>query len=391
MKALAKALLTGLIPCTMILGQTVGELDRETQLMGDIVVAEESGDEALRASLIQQFIREFPEQSLVIDQLSQQSARPAEKHLLGNNGHEIPTVPMAGVQFRVVPAAYAGIGGTATFLGPLANAQRTYQLLIHDTLLVGLAGQQITGISWRIPVSATSNWPTTDVNFTNYDIYLSGSVPPANRSLTNFSDNVVGPRTQVRSGGLTIATDSYPSGGNPNPWGVEIATTSWLYTGGHLLVEIRHTGFTGTSRSTDAISTSTSGYGTQFSACWTGNYAGTSGSQGNFTVLRLTTDSTTVSVGDGDLPVPVMYSLDQNYPNPFNPATTIKFNIPISGHVRLFVHDLLGREVATLENRDLEAGTHVSRFDATHLTSGTYFYRLESGGFVQTRKLLLLK
>jgi hypothetical protein len=151
-------------------------------------------------------------------------------------------------------------------------------------------GQQISALSWRIPTSATGPWPTADVTFANYDIYLSGSVTPSARSLSDFSANVVGPRAQVRSGSLMVPANAYPSGGSPNSFGPEITfDTPWLYTGGHVLVEIRHDGFSGTSRSADAIGTSTAGYGTQFSACWTSSYTGNSGSQGNFSVVRFTT------------------------------------------------------------------------------------------------------
>lgn len=189
---------------------------------------------------------------------------------------------------QVVPNSYAATTGTGTFLGPLANAPRTYQLLIQASQLTGLVGRNLTGLSMRIPASATANWPLADVTYTNYDIYLSGSVEPSARSLT-FANNIVGPQTQVRSGSLTILTNSYTFGSSPNAFGTEITfNTPWHYSGGNLLVEIRHQGFTGTSRSTDALLTSTSGYGTLVSGCWTGSYTGTSGSQGNFTVLKLT-------------------------------------------------------------------------------------------------------
>lgn len=292
--------------------------------------------------------------------------------------------------FHVVPPAYTGTPGTSTFLGPLANAARTYQLLIHDSMLTSLVGKRLTGLSWRIPTSATAAWPVADVTFTNYDVYLSGSVAPANRSLT-FASNVVGVQTQVQSGSLTIPMESYPFGGSPNAFGPEITLTPWLYSGGHLLVEIRHAGFSGTSRSTDAIGTAISGYGTLFSAAWVGNYTGTSGSQGNFTVIRLTADSVTVSVGDDDRRVPTTLTLDQNFPNPFNPATTITFALPASGYVRLNVYDVLGNEVAVLVNEEMRAGDHLVILDASRLASGMYFYRLQSGGFVQTRSLLVLK
>ena len=192
---------------------------------------------------------------------------------------------------QVVPTAFENAPGTSTFLGPLANAARTYQLLIHESQLTNLVGLQLTGISWRLPTSATGEWPTGDITYANYDIYLSGSVNPADRSLT-FANNVVGPQTQVRSGGLEIAGGSYPSGISPNDFGTTIGFDSaWTYTGGNLLLEIRHTGFSGTSRSVDAIAATgggPQGYGTLFSAAWTGSYTGLSGSQGNFSIVEFT-------------------------------------------------------------------------------------------------------
>ena len=189
---------------------------------------------------------------------------------------------------QVVPGAYQATTGTGTFLGPLSNAPRTYQLLVHQDQLAGLAGQYFTAISWRLPASAGAPFPAADTTYTNYDLYLSGSVEPAARSLT-FASNIVGPQTQVRSGPLVITAGSYPSGGSPNAFGPEITfTTPWLYTGGHVLLEFRHVASNGASSSVDALLTATPGYGTQFSACWTGNYTGTSGSQGNFVITRFT-------------------------------------------------------------------------------------------------------
>lgn len=189
---------------------------------------------------------------------------------------------------QVVPPAYTNTPGTGTFLGPLANSQRTYQLLIHEDQIAGLVGLDFTALSWRIPASATVDWPPSDATYTDYDIYLSGSVAPADRSLT-FADNVVGPQTQVRSGSLLIPAGSYTFGNSPNDFGPEIEfDIPWTYGGGHLLVELRHTGSNVISRSVDALLTSTPGYGTQFSAAWTGNYEGTSGAQGNFSIVRFT-------------------------------------------------------------------------------------------------------
>jgi hypothetical protein len=85
------------------------------------------------------------------------------------------------------------------------------------------------------------------------------------------------------------------------------------------------------------------------------------------------------------------YVLAQNYPNPFNPSTTIKFELRRSSEVELSVFDMLGREVSVLVNETREAGVHEVKFDASGLSSGMYFYRLQAGDFVQSRKLLLIR
>ncbi len=85
------------------------------------------------------------------------------------------------------------------------------------------------------------------------------------------------------------------------------------------------------------------------------------------------------------------FALTQNYPNPFNPSTQIKFALKESGYVTLKVYDALGKEVATLIKGDYTSGSYNVSFDASGLASGIYFYRLETGSFVQTNKMMLLK
>lgn len=85
------------------------------------------------------------------------------------------------------------------------------------------------------------------------------------------------------------------------------------------------------------------------------------------------------------------YSLTQNYPNPFNPSTSIRFSVPNSGMVSLKVFDVLGREVRTLLNEEKHAGTYTVSFDMKNLSSGIYFYRIQSGSFVDTKKMILMK
>ena len=85
------------------------------------------------------------------------------------------------------------------------------------------------------------------------------------------------------------------------------------------------------------------------------------------------------------------FYLSQNYPNPFNPTTVISWYIPTNNHVTLKVYNLLGKEVATLVNEEKQAGTYEVNFDASSLSSGTYFYTLQAGDFVQTNKMILIK
>ncbi len=89
--------------------------------------------------------------------------------------------------------------------------------------------------------------------------------------------------------------------------------------------------------------------------------------------------------------LPAEIHLEQNYPNPFNPSTTIRFSIPETRRVRLFVLDVLGQKVATMLDDVRTRGEHSITFNAQHLSSGVYFYRLETKGFTQTRPMLYIK
>jgi hypothetical protein len=85
------------------------------------------------------------------------------------------------------------------------------------------------------------------------------------------------------------------------------------------------------------------------------------------------------------------FKLEQNYPNPFNPSTTINFSVQQAGEVKMEVFNLLGQKVSTLIDRRMQAGSHKVSFDASALSSGTYIYRISSGDFVQTKKMMLIK
>ncbi len=85
------------------------------------------------------------------------------------------------------------------------------------------------------------------------------------------------------------------------------------------------------------------------------------------------------------------FELSQNYPNPFNPTTIINYSVPTSSLVTIKVYDVLGREIAKLVNEQKTAGTYSVQFNGSALSSGVYFYRMQAGDFVQTKKLLLMK
>ena len=94
--------------------------------------------------------------------------------------------------------------------------------------------------------------------------------------------------------------------------------------------------------------------------------------------------SNTVEV---EIVTPNNFELSQNYPNPFNPTTSIKFNIPEAGNVKLAVYNLLGQEVKTLVNGFRTAGAYTVNFDASNLSSGIYLYKIEMNNFTQVRKM----
>ena len=90
-------------------------------------------------------------------------------------------------------------------------------------------------------------------------------------------------------------------------------------------------------------------------------------------------------------PLPTDYALYQNYPNPFNPVTTIEYTLPIADHVKVEVYNVLGQTVTVLVNSFHEAGSHHVQWDASHMSSGIYIYRLKVGTYVSTKKMVYLK
>jgi len=99
----------------------------------------------------------------------------------------------------------------------------------------------------------------------------------------------------------------------------------------------------------------------------------------------------TISVEKISTEIPADFVLSQNYPNPFNPKTVINYEIPNANIVKLTVYNTLGKQVTELVNERQSAGTYKVSFDAGNLTSGVYFYKLEVGNFVETKRMILVK
>jgi hypothetical protein len=92
-----------------------------------------------------------------------------------------------------------------------------------------------------------------------------------------------------------------------------------------------------------------------------------------------------------DQETPVAFDLSEPYPNPFNPVTTFQFSLPEEALVQLNVYNVGGRKISTLIDGLRQAGIHQISFDGSHLSSGIYVYRLETGSYTQTGKLVLMK
>jgi hypothetical protein len=130
-------------------------------------------------------------------------------------------------------------------------------------------------------------------------------------------------------------------------------------------------------------------YGVSFSDINNGTAVGFNG-----TILRTTNGGVTFIEEEYSTQSPTEFILSQNYPNPFNPSTTISWQSPVGSHQTLKVFDVLGNEVATLINEYREAGKHSVNFDASRLSSGVYFYKIQAediDSYIETKKMLLLK
>lgn len=267
----------------------------------------------------------------------------------------------------VVPSTNEG----SAFIGPFGNAARQLQLLIDDSVLTSLVGKNLTSISFRLPASTATSWPATELTMSDFKIFLSDSVEPGDKQL-DFAANVVGTQTQVRSGSLLIPAGALTIGSDPNAFSFKITFNSaWLYTGGNLLIEIRHSGTGISSRSVQAASTSSAGYGTLYSAVWQSTGAVL---QGNFSNVEITADgqlgSTSVKIGANSL----------IYPNPVKDMLFVKSEKEFTSYS---IYNMAGQMISS-QKISGTASVNVSR-----LPVGNYLLKLtDKNGNVENTQFM---
>ena len=193
------------------------------------------------------------------------------------------------------------------------------------------------------------------------------------------------------SGWTTVYSQSYTPPGTG--WQYITFTTPFYFDGNNLLVEICFNNASWTSNSMV--------YGTAISGMTWLHYQDLPTGSGCIDLNAGSAQSTRPNVcfiydsgtGEGNIgsTLPVKFDLSQNYPNPFNPVTKINFAIPKNGMVTLKVFDILGKEVATLVRENKQAGYYSVDFNGSDISSGIYYYRIESGEFIDVKKMVLIK
>ena len=203
-----------------------------------------------------------------------------------------------------------------------------------------------------------------------------------NTALTTLS-------TYVNSGWTNIYTGTYTVPGTGWQY-IDCPSSTFHWNGTNLLLEVCYTNPSYTQYSTVYATTMT---GMQLGYYMDG-ITGCSTASVNTVTARPNvcfTMSTVTGANNQYTEVPTKYELSQNYPNPFNPVTKINFALPKQGFVTLKIYDVLGREVKTLVNEIKSAGQYSVDFNASEFSSGVYFYKLETNGFSNIKRMMLIK
>jgi len=232
-------------------------------------------------------------------------------------------------------------------------------------------GTNFKGVDYYL--SVTSSWDEVNSGFfENYPVVTSLAMNSKGYLYALTNDNVYKSSSSIFNN-YTINVYSYPpeagniTGGGTYSWGQKLTFTATPNIGYEFLM-------------------------------WTENTPGNVGIGNNPYKINVTANRIfyanykhkAVSV-EGNESIPTKYLLYQNYPNPFNPTTTISYSIPKSGLITIKVYDVLGREIETLVNENKPIGNYSVQFNANKLISGVYFYRMESGSYIESKKFVIIK
>ena len=260
-------------------------------------------------------------------------------------------------------------------------------------------------VTWAtVPTTATGGWNNAFFSLGNY-VWFGG-----NSSFMMFSSNMGAnwvQQTTPTANSYQIWFNNAASGlsGDAGLFRTTNSGTNWATQTSPITTSVlgitgRGTEFWACPQAATVYYTSNNGtnWVLQYTSPGTGQFYHLSQARNGFNVWGVKSDGTISRYGytpTGITPIgnetPASYKLSQNYPNPFNPVTKIDFAIPKQGLVTLKIYDVLGREVTTLLNEVRSPGSYSIDFDASRLSSGTYFYKLSAGNFIETKKMLLIK
>lgn len=287
----------------------------------------------------------------------------------------------AQFNFTIINEITVCIGNGTVSMGSTASPYNTYWygartnilFTASEILAAGGAAGQIKKIGFQIVSVGSPSMTGLTVRMQNSTL----------TSLSAF----------VSSGWTTCYTGNYTPPGTGWQY-LDMPTPYFNWNGtSNLLIEICFGNTSFSAATTVNGTTSTDMYRTEYhdlsTACaYTGFTAGTNQTSRANTCFVIIPP---LGVTQTNTAIPNSYSLHQNYPNPFNPTTRIEFAIPKQGFVNLKIYDILGREVKVLVNEVKTPGNYSVDFNAAELSSGVYFYRLESNGFTDIKKMMLIK
>ncbi len=303
----------------------------------------------------------------------------------------------AGTLVATLPSGGSGVNPPGTTPPP---TQYTYQVANVTIINIG------TG-------TTTSNYPYTTywMDGRTQLLYLASEINAGKATgyITKIGFNVISNSSQLMSGfsvKMQHTTNPAITGWVTTGWttcfsgNYTVPGTGWQYIdmqtpfqyngSSNLLIEVCYDNSSYTSYSpvnATTMSNVARGY-------YTDNSSGctmTSGSNLSYRPNISLYLSTSTGVGNEPSGVPKSFDLKQNYPNPFNPVTKIQYEVPKASYVSIKIYDILGREVASLVNGDIEAGYYVYDFDASALSSGVYIYKMNAGSFEKTLRMMVIK